>query len=492
MQEKKTQNPAPGQVGLSEGNRVSRREFLKLAGVAGAAVGLGAGLGGALAACGGTTTTTAATTAATTASSVATTASSEVSTSSSVTVTTAAEVGREVKIGWVQPATGAMAEHAVAGDFILGVANTALGDGIVLGDGKKHKITILRKDSQSDSNRAGQVAGDLITNDKVDILLGDSGPDMIIPITTQGESLGVPTITDNCPWEAWLMGRSGGKIATVYKWTYHLCWGSNEEITVNMKMIDGFQTNKVVGGLWPNDADGAALRAYWPGVLKASGYKLVDGGPFDDAAEDFTSIINAFKGAGAEVLLGLTLPPTLGVVLQQAKQQGFTPKICVIEKSTLFPGGIESLGDLGLNVAGNQWWHPTYPFKSGLVGQTCQQLADAFEAQLNRQWEQPIGEMVHLEVAIDTLKRTTNVDDKESILQALVATNLQDTVMGPINFTQPVAAKTGHPVQNVIVTPLYGGQWQKGTGKYKVELKVVSNGATPWLAVQGTVQPYTG
>ncbi len=227
---RKTQDPAAGQVGLSEGKRVSRREFLKLAGVAGAAVGLGAGLGGALVACGGTTTTTAATTAATTASSVATTASSEATTSSSATVTTAAEVGREVKIGWVEPVTGSMEEHAVAGDFILGVINGVLGDGIVLGDGKTHKITILRKDSQSDSNRAGQVAGDLITNDNVDILVGDAGPDMVIPITTQGESLGVPTITDNCPWEAWLMARSGGKINTVYKWTYHLCWGSNERL----------------------------------------------------------------------------------------------------------------------------------------------------------------------------------------------------------------------------------------------------------------------
>ena len=46
---------------------VSRRDFLKMAGVAGAAVGLGAGLGGVVAACGGAeeTTTTAAPTATT-------------------------------------------------------------------------------------------------------------------------------------------------------------------------------------------------------------------------------------------------------------------------------------------------------------------------------------------------------------------------------------------------------------------------------------------
>jgi ribose transport system substrate-binding protein len=42
-----------------EGKAVSRREFLKIAGIAGAVVGVGSGLGGLVAACGGTTTTTA-------------------------------------------------------------------------------------------------------------------------------------------------------------------------------------------------------------------------------------------------------------------------------------------------------------------------------------------------------------------------------------------------------------------------------------------------
>ncbi|MBN1461237.1 MAG: twin-arginine translocation signal domain-containing protein, partial [Armatimonadetes bacterium] len=54
----------------TEGRSVSRREFLKMAGIAGAAIGLGAGFGGLLAACGDdeskATTTTAAAAGATT------------------------------------------------------------------------------------------------------------------------------------------------------------------------------------------------------------------------------------------------------------------------------------------------------------------------------------------------------------------------------------------------------------------------------------------
>ena len=53
---------------------VSRRDFLKIAGVAGATIGAGAGLGGILAACGGTTTTTVAAPTTTTAGGATTTA----------------------------------------------------------------------------------------------------------------------------------------------------------------------------------------------------------------------------------------------------------------------------------------------------------------------------------------------------------------------------------------------------------------------------------
>ena len=52
-------NEAQGDEDLKVGKAVSRREFLKIAGVAGATIGVGAGLGGLVAACGGTTTTTA-------------------------------------------------------------------------------------------------------------------------------------------------------------------------------------------------------------------------------------------------------------------------------------------------------------------------------------------------------------------------------------------------------------------------------------------------
>ena len=111
--------------GLFEGRRISRREFLKLAGVTGAAIGVGASLGGALAACGGATTTTsaAATTTTAGAATAASAAAATTSTAAAATATTAAsaaaQTGRELKIGFVTPLTGSLASFAVSDSYCM-------------------------------------------------------------------------------------------------------------------------------------------------------------------------------------------------------------------------------------------------------------------------------------------------------------------------------------------------------------------------------------
>ncbi len=185
---------------------VSRRDFLKIAGVAGATIGVGAGLGGLVAACGGdeaTTTTAAAATTTTGAAATTTTGAA----GSTTTVSAAVEEGREIKLGFVGPLTGPLASFGAADKYCLDHFNEVIGAGVVCGDGKMHKITTTIQDSQSSSNRASQVAGDLIQNTKVDILMAASSADNVIPVSDQAEAFEVPCISTDTPWQAWFMGR---------------------------------------------------------------------------------------------------------------------------------------------------------------------------------------------------------------------------------------------------------------------------------------------
>ncbi len=93
---------------------VSRREFLKLAGIAGATLGVGAGVGGFLASCGGETTTTTGATTATTAAATSSTAGVATTAVSAGTETTAAAAQLAIPLG--------------SGQHMVNIAETAAND----------------------------------------------------------------------------------------------------------------------------------------------------------------------------------------------------------------------------------------------------------------------------------------------------------------------------------------------------------------------------
>jgi branched-chain amino acid transport system substrate-binding protein len=475
---------------LLSGRSVSRREFLKIAGVAGAAVGVGGGLGGLVAACGGETTTT--TSGPTTTAPATTTSAPE-----STTTVSAVELGREIKIGFVTPLTGGIASFGVPDTYCVTRAEEAIGDGLVCGDGMKHPVSFTTSDSQSDSNRAAQVTGDLINNTKVDMVLAASTPDTCVPVADQCEALSVPCLTCDCPWQSYVGTRSGGDLTAVFNWTYHVFWGAEDMLACFFDMQGQVSTNKVIATMYPNDADGNALGPIFIPAYKSAGYTVVDGSGFQNGTEDFTTQISSFKKGAAEMGTGIFIPPDFTNFWKQSIQQGWVPKVATYAKALLFPQSVEALGSIANGLTTEVWWTPNHPFTSALLGETCQQFAADFETAQNQEWTQPLLHFLIFEWAIDVLKRATSVDDKQAIMTAVKATKL-DTIAGTIDFTAAVEPAgppwnpgPSHIVQNVYKSPLVGGQWRTST-KWPFDLTIVSNAAGPMIAVQDGVQPYTG
>ena len=488
------------------GSSYSRREFLKIAGLTGAAVGAAGGLGGVLSACGGgETTTTAAPPASTetTASAPSTTAATNPG-SSTTAASAGPEAGREIKIGFVAPLTGSLASFGVPDKYCAERATKAFGDNYVCGDGKAHKITITTVDSQSDSNRAAQVAGDLINNTKVDMVVAASTPDTTAPVSAQCEAAGTPCLTCDTPWEAWLGSQTQGDLSATLKWAYHVFWGAEDVAASMLDAWKNISTNKIVSMMFPNDADGNALRPLYTPIFKEAGLTVVDAGPFQDGTEDFSQQIAMFKKAGAEIGMGLFIPPDFTNFWKQAAQQGYKPKIATYTKALLFPQSVEALGAISNNLSTEVWWSPKHPFKSDFLGQTCQEFADDFEATQKMQWTQPLLHFLVFDWAADVLKRTASVDDKEAIMTAVKATKLM-TIAGLIDFSAPVVGSTPpfklgpcHIVENVYKSPLVLGQWRK-SDKYPLndpgkgfDLVLVDNVTAPEVPVAGTIQEYTG
>jgi len=173
-------------------------------------------------------------------------------------------------------------------------------------------------------------------------------------------------------------------------------------------------TNKLVGALWPSDAEGTAYsdpKIGFPPALRAKGFQLVDPGRFENTTLDYSAQITAFKKAKVEILSGVLPPPAFATFWKQAGEQGFKPKITSVAKGLLFPTAVEALGDRGAGLSTEVWWSPSFPFSSGLTGKNSAELCAAYEDETKKQWTQPLGYLHALfEVAVDVLKRTKDVD----------------------------------------------------------------------------------
>jgi branched-chain amino acid transport system substrate-binding protein len=385
------------------------------------------------------------------------------------------------KLGYVSPQTGPLAPFGEADSFVLTAVRDTFKGGVTIG-GKTVPVEIVVKDSQSNPNRAAEVAADFINRDQVDLMLVASTPETTNPVSDQCEVNEVPCVSSVAPWQPWFFAR-GGKPDTGFKYTYHFFWGLEDVIAVFTNVWKQVPTDKVVGGLFPNDGDGNAWgdkERGFPPVLDKLGYKLIDPGRFQNLTDNFSAQIGAFKQGNVEIITGVVIPPDWTTFWTQALQQGFKPKIASVGKALLFPSAIEALGDKGHNLSTEVWWSPNHPFKSSLTGQSAKQLAEAYTSATKKQWTQPIGFGHALfEVAADVMKRSKGPGQREATLEAVTKTNIQ-TIVGPISWGKG-------PVKNVAKTPLVGGQWRRG-GAFKYDLVITSNETAPQIPAGGKME----
>jgi branched-chain amino acid transport system substrate-binding protein len=384
-----------------------------------------------------------------------------------------------LKIGYVSPQTGPLAGFGEADQFILGNVGPAMEQKL-----NGRTVEIVVKDSQSDPNRAADMAADLILQDNVNLMVVASTPETTNPVSDQCEANGVPCISTVAPWQPWYF-RTQTPPEAGYQWTYHFFWGLEDIIGVFTAMWNEQSTNKVVGGMWPSDGDGLAWsdgERGFPPVLAEQGFSVVDPGRYQNLTDDFSAQINQFKGQSAEIITGVMIPPDLKTFMTQASQQGFQPKMVTVGKAALFPSAVEAIGGtLGNGITTEIWWTPSHPFTSSLTGASAADLAAAYEESVKKQWTQPIG-FVHalFEVAADVLARTENAEDKAALRDALKATKL-DTIVGTLDWS-------AGPTPNVAKTPLVGGQWIAGQQR-PFELVITSNTAATNIPTGGTTQP---
>jgi len=201
-----------------------------------------------------------------------------------------------ITLGYIAPFTGSLAGFASADRFVIDtIRNTpAYAKGFRAG-GKTYQVNIIATDSQSDPNRASQLARQLILNNNVDMLLTSSTPETVNPVAVVAQTEGVPCAATNDPWESWYAGLGGNpaNATTTFQYCVLFFFGLHDLHECFVPMWNRLPaSSKNVACMYPNDADGNAFRAVLPPLITTAGYKPIDGGAYTDDTTDFTSMIS--------------------------------------------------------------------------------------------------------------------------------------------------------------------------------------------------------
>jgi branched-chain amino acid transport system substrate-binding protein len=393
-----------------------------------------------------------------------------------------------LKVGFISPRSGPLAGFGEGDPYVIGLVRKTLAKGFTIGS-KTYAVEIIDKDTQSDPARAGQLAKQLITSDAIDFMLTTSTPETVNPVSDACEAAGVPCLSTVMPWEAWYFGRGAKPGApSPFKWTYHFSFGVKNFLDSYVSQWSALPTNKKLGVLYPNDADGNAIREHLAPALEKAGYTVIDPGEYEDGTTDYAAQIAKFKAAKCEVFNTFPIPPDFATFWRQAAQQGYarTVKIAQIAKTGLFPSNVEALGSLADKLVSSCYWHRDFPYSSSLTGLSSKELADGYEMTANKQWNQQIGASMSLfDAGFATLKNSGEPNDKVAVAKAL-STLKTVTSVGLVDFTSG-------PVPNVSPSSIIGTQWVKAKpgSKYKFDFLITENANDPKVPIGAKLVPYS-
>ena len=388
--------------------------------------------------------------------------------------------GGVIKIGYVNPTTGALAGNGEGVDWLVAemenYVNNTLG-GIEV-DGTKKTIDVIVYDSGSDSAKCGELAAKLCDEDEVDMIIAIQTPETVIPVVNTAENYGVPCIAIQAP-----VNPVAGNLAVAEgKWTVHAFW-TIEKVYEQYKALwaaAGYlpNTGAKVGIAFANDADGSAWYDIFVANLEKDGYVLVDPGKYPSLTNDFSSVVNKFKAEDIDILAGTNIPPDFATLYTQLIAAGVEVGCVTMGKCCLLEGDINSLEGLGEGIMTEVWWAPTNPFTSDPTGVSAADLGAKYSADNGgRAMPQPAAYgYAGLELAIQALQKA-GTTDKAKVVEAMRALDVE-TVVGPIKYDQKMAGLTYGD------TVLGGGQWQMIDGK--LQLVVIDNSVYPVVPTTGS------
>ncbi|MEU2562102.1 ABC transporter substrate-binding protein [Streptomyces longispororuber] len=392
----------------------------------------------------------------------------------------------QLRVGVVAPLTGRLAPLGAPLSYVLRALAPRLGR--VRNGARSYAVRVAVRDGRSDPQAARRAVRDLAEGERAHLVLTMAGTQVLPAVTAACEELGVPCVSTTFPWQAYLHTR-GASARDRFRWTYHFAWGLDDIAAVFADLWEQLGGPRTVGCLWNDGLQGQLLRDERHGfvpVASERGHTLVDPGGYREGTDPFDAHVAALRARGAELVTSAATATDLARFHRRAREGGPPPRLITCSRWLTYPHTHTTraedvhaeLGDA--RVATLVYWSPDHPYRSGLDGTTCAELARGYQQATGSPWLQPLG-LAHalVEVAHHALTTAADPTDRAALAQALAGARVA-TVAGTLDWT-------AGPSPAIARLPLVGGQWHPGPRGPR--LAVVTNTGSPAVPLTGSLVP---
>ncbi|MDI6755318.1 MAG: amino acid ABC transporter substrate-binding protein [Thermodesulfobacteriota bacterium] len=359
---------------------------------------------------------------------------------------------RPFKIGFTVPLTGAFGKDgALVKDAYIFWKEAANAQGGIEVKKKRHPVELIFYDDKSEPTSSAKLVEKLITEDKVDLILGGFGSSQVIAASAVSEKYRYP-MTCGAASTLRLFDRG-------FKYYFSLLGKAPEEVRGCVEILPTLsprpETVAIIGANIPFCADAAdGFKAY----AEKLGMKVVHFELFPLALIDYNTLLMKVKDKNPDVLLVGSHSLVAMRVMKGLKEVDFTPKGVFFSYGPTVPDFVDSLGKDAEYVFAASEWTPNLPYRDRVFG-TARDFHNQYVKRFGRapdfvEAASVAGALVQQQ-AVQELGLTPPLKDpdREKIMQFLYSKRF-DNFYGPIRF----AADGANEIHPPVVVQVQGGK----------------------------------
>lgn len=298
-------------------------------------------------------------------------------------------------------------------------------DGGVKIDGKSHKLALKLYDNQSDVNLSVRQYVQLVSQDKVNLLLGPFASNFALADSAVSEKYKIPMVQGG--------GASDQIFARHFKYIFGTLAPASDYFGSTINMLKALKTPpKTVALLYADDAFDVSVAEGTRPLLKKAGFDTVMDERYSSNTSDFNSLLSQIKAKNVDAVLVAGHETEVLNFVRQSKSLAVAPKMYSFTVGVPSEDFRKALGKDADYAYGMTAWLPSAKLKDRWFGD-AEQFATAYKAKFGYDPDYHAASGVADVEAVVQAMEDANSTDPQKVRDALAKIKFE-SLYGPIAF----------------------------------------------------------